>query len=129
MDCLADTVTVIRHFSEAGKIGRRAYELISGVERGEHHCYVSTISLVEILYLSEKNRIPIRLGEALEKLNKSENYSIVDLTPEIVRVAEQIEFPDIFDRLIMATAQYLGIPVLTSDQDMTSKNVVETIWK
>jgi hypothetical protein len=29
----------------------------------------------------------------------------------------------------MATAQYLGIPVLTSDQDMTSKNVVETIWK
>ena len=84
MDCLADTVTVIRHFSEAGKIGRRAYELISGVERGEHHCYVSTISLVEIPYLSEKNRIRIRLGEALEKLNKSENYSIVDLTPEIV---------------------------------------------
>ena len=49
MDCLADTVTVIRHFSEAGKIGRKAYELISGVERGQHHCYVSTISLVEIL--------------------------------------------------------------------------------
>ena len=44
-------------------------------------------------------------------------------------VAEQIEFPDIFDRLIMATAQYLGIPVLTSDKDMTSKNVVETIWE
>ena len=129
MDCLADTVTVIRHFSEAGKIGRRAYELISGVERGEHHCYVSTISLVEILYLSEKNRIPIRLGEALKKLNKSENYSIVDLTPEIVGVAERIKFPDIFDRLIMATAQYLGIPVLTSDKDIASKNVVETIWK
>ena len=59
MDCLADTVMIIRHFSEAGKIGRKAYELISGVERGQHHCYVSTISLVEILYLSEKNRIPI----------------------------------------------------------------------
>ncbi len=129
MDCLADTVTVIRHFSDAGQIGRKAYELISGVERGQHHCYVSTISLVEILYLSEKNRIPIHLGEALEKLNNSENYSIVDLTPEIVGVAEQIQFPDIFDRLIMATAQYLGIPVLTSDQDMTSNNVVETIWK
>ena len=129
MDCLADTVMVIRHFSGAGKIGRSAYELISGVERGEHHCYVSTISLVEILYLSEKNRIPIRLGGALEKLNKSENYSIVDLTPEIVGIAERIEFPDIFDRLIMATAQYLGIPILTSDKDITSKNVVETIWK
>jgi PIN domain nuclease of toxin-antitoxin system len=129
MDCLADTVTVIRHFSDAGQIGRKAYELISGVERGQHHCYVSTISLVEILYLSEKNRIPIHLGETLEKLNKSENYSIVDLTPEIVGVAEQIQFPDIFDRLIMATAQYLGIPILTSDQDMASKNVVETIWK
>jgi len=128
MDCLADTVTVIRHFSDAGKIGKKAYEFINGVERGQHHCYVSTVSLVEILYLSEKNRIPIRLGETLGKLNKSENYSIVDLTPEIVGVAEQIQFPDIFDRLIMATARYLGIPVLTSDQDMTNKNVVETIW-
>jgi PIN domain nuclease of toxin-antitoxin system len=129
MDCLADTVMVIRHFSGAGKIGRRAYEFINGVERGEHHCYVSTISLLEILYLSEKNRIPIRLGSAMEKLNKSENYSIVDLTPEIVGIAERIEFPDIFDRLIMATAQYLGIPVLTSDKDITSKNVIKTIWK
>jgi PIN domain nuclease of toxin-antitoxin system len=86
-------------------------------------------ALHHIIYLSEKNRIPIRLGKALEKLNTSENYSIVDLTPEIVGVAEQIQFPDIFDRLIMATAQYLGSPVLTGDQDVTSKNVVETIWK
>ncbi len=105
MDCLADTVTVIRHFSDAGQIGRKAYELISGVERGQHHCYVSTISLVEILYLSEKNRIPIHLGEALEKLNNSENYSIVDLTPEIVGVAEQIQ------------VQYLWRPNLPDEDD------------
>jgi len=76
-----------------------------------------------------KNRIPIHLGDTLEKLNESENYSIVDLTPEIVGIAERIKFPDIFDRLIIATAQYLGIPVLTSDKGITSKNVIETIWK
>ncbi len=52
-EILADTVTVIRHFSETRKIGKRAFEIITGNERGEHRCYVSTISLVEILYLSE----------------------------------------------------------------------------
>lgn len=61
MEYLADTVTVIRHFSETGTIGKRAFEVINGIERGEHHCYVSTISLVEILYLSEKRRIDISL--------------------------------------------------------------------
>ena len=29
MEYLADTVTVIRHFSETGKIGKRAFEIIN----------------------------------------------------------------------------------------------------
>ncbi|MCL0040556.1 hypothetical protein M1M90_00520 [Thermodesulfovibrionales bacterium] len=67
MEYLADTVAVIRHFSETGTIGKRAFEVINGIERGEHHCYVSTISLVEILYLSEKRRIDISLEKTLKK--------------------------------------------------------------
>ncbi len=101
MEYLADTVTVIRHFSETGKIGKRAFEVINGIERGEHHCYVSTISLVEILYLSEKKRIDISLEKTLEKIKGSENYSVISLTAQIVKLAESIDFPEIFDRLII----------------------------
>jgi PIN domain nuclease of toxin-antitoxin system len=83
MEYLADTVTIIRHFSGAGHIGRQAKSILEGVEKGEHHMFLSTISLVEILYLSEKKRITINLGESLEMMDESMNYSIVDLTPDI----------------------------------------------
>lgn len=128
MEYLADTVTVIRHFSETGKIGKRAFEIINAIERGDHHCYISTISLVEILYLSEKRRIDISLEKTLEKINGSENYSVISLTAQIVKLAESIDFPEIFDRLIISTAKYLKIPILTSDKKISSANFIETVW-
>ena len=67
MEYLADTVTIIRHFSGAGRIGRQAKSILEGVKKGEHHMFLSTVSLVEILYLSEKKRITI-------KSNKRQRY-------------------------------------------------------
>jgi len=128
MDYLADTVTVIRHFSGVGRIGKKARSILEGVEEGDHHLFLSTISLVEILYLSEKNRIRINLGETLDIINDSANYSIVDLTTEIVKSAEKIAFPDIFDRLILSTAKYFNAPILTSDRAIRTSGLVEAIW-
>ena len=111
MDYLADTVTIIRHFSGTGRIGRKARTILEGVEEGDHHLFLSTVSLVEILYLSEKKRILINFGESLDIIDDSANYSIVDLTTEIVKFAEKIDFPEIFDRLIISTARYLGVHI------------------
>ena len=128
MDYLADTVTIIRHFSGTGRIGRKARTILEGVEKGDHHLFLSTVSLVEILYLSEKKRILINLGESLDIIDDSANYSIVDLTTEIVKFAEKIDFPEIFDRLIISTARYLGVPILTSDRAIRSSGFVEAVW-
>ncbi len=128
MDYLADTVTIIRHFSGTGRIGRKARTILEGVEKGDHHLFLSTVSLVEILYLSEKKRIMINLGESLDIIDDSANYSIVDLTTEIVKFAEKIDFPEIFDRLIISTARYLGVHILTSDRAIRSSGFVEAVW-
>lgn len=128
MNCLADTVTVIRHLAKTGKIGRKARTILDDAEQGKNRILISVISIVEIMYLAEKNRISINLLETLEMINKSVNYSIVDLTPQIVILAEQINFPELHDRLIMATAKYIGIPILTGDKEIKKSNIVETIW-
>ncbi len=60
---------------------------------------------MEILYLSEKHRIPIDLGETLARTQASECYAVVDLNAEILKVAETIEFRELHDRLILATAK------------------------
>ena len=128
MNYLADTVTIVRHFSGIGRIGRSAKAVLEGVEKGENHMFFSAISLVEILYLSEKNRIAVDLENSLSKMKNSRNYTVVDLTSDIINLAAGIKYPDIFDRLILATAQYLNVPFITSDNDIKKTGLVKIIW-
>ncbi|MCX5798392.1 MAG: hypothetical protein NTU90_02290 [Proteobacteria bacterium] len=44
MDYLADTVTVIRHFSKTGKIGKQGGEILEKVEQGGI-IFISPLSL------------------------------------------------------------------------------------
>jgi len=129
MTYLADTVTVIRHFSETGNIGKKAKAILDAADQGKHHIYISVISIVEIMYLSEKRRIRIDLADTLRMISSSINYSIADLTPDIVVLAQNIKFPELHDRLIIATADYLKMPILTSDKRIREEiDMVETIW-
>lgn len=104
MQYLAHTVTLVRHLSKAGKLGKAAKRILDEADKGQHHIFISVISLVEILYLSEKHRIPVDLGKALDSINYSQNYSVVDLTPDIVKFAAASACKELHDRLILSTA-------------------------
>ncbi|MDP3297263.1 MAG: PIN domain-containing protein [Thermodesulfovibrionia bacterium] len=129
MEYLADTVTIIRYFAKTGKIGKRAKAILNDAEKGKHRIFISVLSLVEIMYLSQKMRISINLAETLTIINNSENYMIVDLNSHIVLFAESIRFPELFDRLILATGEYLGVPVITPDEEIHELESVEAIWQ
>ncbi len=128
MKYLADTVTIIRHFAKHGKIGKKAKVILDGAEKGRHLILISVISLVEIMYLSERMRIKINLAETLEMINKSANYSIVDLNQEIVMLADKVKRPEFFDRLILSTAKFLEVPLITPDGEIHEIDIVKTIW-
>ena len=129
MEYLADTVTIIRYFSGDGKIGAQALKIMDEADEGQHVILVSALTLAEILYLSEKNRIGIGFEESLEIINNAENYQIADLTPTIVKEAHSFSFPDIFDRLIIATARCLGAPIVTCDERIKSAGLVQVVWE
>jgi PIN domain nuclease of toxin-antitoxin system len=129
MEYLADTVTIIRYFSGAGKIGAQALRIMDEADEGQHLILVSALTLAEILYLSEKNRIGIGLEESLEIISHADNYQIADLTPAIVKEALSFSFPDIFDRLIIATARCQGAPIVTCDERIKSAGLVQVVWE
>ena len=129
MEYLADTVTVIRHFARTGKVGNKAKVILSDAEEGRHRIFISVISLVEIMYLSQKMRININLAETLKIINSSENFMVVDLNSQIVLFAESIRFPELIDRLILATAKYLGVPLITPDEAIRKTGNIEAIWQ
>ncbi len=128
MEYLLDTNAIVRHFAQISKLGKKAKEIISRAEKDQHQLFVSIISLMEIMYLSEKKRIPLTLDEIINDLNKKECYSIVEFDVEILKKAASFHFYELHDRLILATAMVLGMPVISSDKKFDSVEDIEVIW-
>lgn len=128
MEYLADTVAIVRHFSGSKKIGKKTKEIFNRTDQGEHTIYISIFSMVEIMYLSEKEKIPVNFSGVKSEITESDNYHVIDLNIEIVETARKIGGLELHDRLIVATADYLGVPILTSDQMIRDSGSIESIW-
>jgi len=126
---LADTVAIIRHFANVGKIGKAAKLILQDADSGKNTILISIISIVEILYLSERNKIPLDFEDLRRKLLPLDNYRIVDLDFDIVEIAKTVQGLELHDRLIVSTSLSLNVPILTSDQIIKDSNQVDVIWK
>lgn len=93
---------------------------------------VPSICLVEIVYLTEKNRIP---EQALTKLQSELQIpgsvlAIVALDQHIALSIKQIDrsaVPEMPDRIIAATARALDMPLITRDHKIKLPDL-KTIW-
>ncbi len=129
MEFLADTVAIIRHLRQHPALGRQATRILNKADAGQHHIYLSAISLMEVLYLSKAKKITLPLNELINYVQNSTNYTIVPMDTDIVQAALDIDdVPEIHDRIIVATAKHLDVPVLSSDSVMMASAHVDTIW-
>jgi len=55
MQYLLDTVTIVRHFCGRGRIGLQAANILNTIEERDDLFVISVVSLMEIMYLAEKN--------------------------------------------------------------------------
>ena len=130
MDYLVDTVALVRHLRGKGKIGARARQILREADAGQHIIAISAVTLMEILYLKESRRIPVDLNDVRRLLTQSINYRIVPIDFDVVATAALVDdVPELHDRLIVATAKWLNIPILTSDSVIQTSRHVQTIWR
>lgn len=94
--------------------------------------YVPSISLVEVAYLVEKNRLPQDLlARIMTELE--DEQSVLTMAPLDLAVARALpaipraEVPDMPDRIIAATAVALGLILITRDHRIRTSSV-PTIW-
>jgi PIN domain nuclease of toxin-antitoxin system len=129
---IADTHAVIWYLFYDPRLGKAALAFINETVTNGDHIGVSAISLAEMVYLVEKARIPanslIDLHSAL-----SDPASILQHVPLDEAVAMRMtgisrsDIPDLPDRIIAATALYLGVPVISRDGRIRTSNV-RTLW-
>ena len=94
--------------------------------------FLSPISLAEIVYLVEKNRLPASAYHDLKNALADPDYVIEEapFTVEIVDAMRQVprsDVPDMPDRIVAATGVYFGVPVISRDGRIRSSNV-HTVW-
>jgi len=129
MDYLADTVAIVRHLRNHPALGREAARIFRDADAGVNRVYLSAITLMEVLYLSEAGRIDVSLAELISTVSLSRNYAIVPVDSDIVVAALGIDdVPELHDRIIVATAKHLDIPILTGDRVIVGSRHIRSVW-
>jgi len=129
VDYLVDTVALVRHLRAARNLGPRARNILRQADGGQHRVFISGVTLMEILYLSEKKRIPVGLESVRDLLIKRDNYQIFPVDMDVVMTASLIDdVSELHDRLIVATAKWLQIAIVTNDPVISASKHIETIW-
>ena len=131
-DFVTDTHALIWYLEDSERLGAKASTVFDACDQGDCVIYIPTICLVEIVYLTEKGKIPAHLKQILDDALTEDRVGLVPmpLTNEIVNTLPRIPrsvVPDMPDRIIAATAFYLGLPLLTRDSQI-QRSGLHIIW-
>lgn len=131
-DVIIDTNIVIWYFSQPTLPSESAQSAIAAA-LSSGAIFVASITIVELTYLIDKNKIPSDLLAALRNAldEPASAVRLIDLNREISDAVVDIPrsvVADMPDRIVAATALYLGLPLITSDSDIRKLGNIETIW-
>ena len=129
---VADTHTALWYLYKSPRLSVTARTFMDDAAARGHHIALSPISLAEIVYLVEKNRLSASAYEDLRAALSDPECVIEEapFTAEVVTAMRQVpraQVPDMPDRIVAATAAYLQVPVISRDGRIKSSNV-RTVW-
>lgn len=125
-----DTHSLIWYMHEDSNhlLSAKALDAIQEAERSGI-IYIPTIALMEILDLTEKERLPasIPFDTLLEFVEKSKAYQITPLNAHLLRISIPLRGMEIHDKLIAATA-IMTESVLVSKDRTISASGASVLW-
>jgi PIN domain nuclease of toxin-antitoxin system len=125
---VTDTHSLVWYFTGSSRLSKRALNVFEKTVK-EGTIFIPTVVLAEIMYISKKGRIPISFSETLEKIEHNDNFEITPLDLDILNIADKIEYDmEMHDRIIVATAIFHDVPVITKDEVIKQSGVCNVIW-
>ena len=130
---VADAHAIAWHLFAQERLGQAALRILDEAVSGLHKIYLPAVALAEVIMVVEKKRLHRATMQQLEidlaLMMRSANYEFLPLWPHHVIDSRTLTvIPDIFDRLIVAEALRLGLPLITHDTVITNSSVVPVIW-
>ncbi len=130
---VSDTHALYWHLTGNPRLSPTAQQLFVGADRGLHRIFVSAITLVEMVYLVERDRLDAQtVAEVFRLLSSNDgSYVVASLDVPVARTLQTVSraaIPDVPDRIITATAISLGLPLITRDEKITRSGAVTVTW-
>lgn len=132
---VADTQVLVWYVREPSRLTKAAVDALEGANSNGDAVGVSAFSIVELVYATEKATNPISLDD-LNAINSvlgdpASPFQIVDVDEEIafrVALVPRSSNADPGDRIIVATAEVLGLPLVSSDSKIPGMTSLTVIW-
>lgn len=129
---IADTHTIIWHINADVRLSPQAKQTIEHAGLAGNTIGFSVITLIEMIYLGEKQRIAPTTFQAFSSrvMTGKTVFLEIPLDYRIAGTMQQIDrnqISDMPDRIIAATALTLEVPLITCDGKIRQSHV-PTIW-
>jgi PIN domain nuclease of toxin-antitoxin system len=129
---VADTHAALWHLFGDPRLSRNAADFIDKAAAQRQKIALSAISLAEIVYLIEKNRLPRIAYEVVSGALADPEHVFTEavcsaaVTLSMWQVPRS-DIPDMPDRIIAATAVYFDVPVISRDGRIRAATI-RTVW-
>src|SRR5437588_5345266 len=112
---VTDTHALVWHLTTSNALSAAARLYFEQADQGRARIHVPAITLVEMVYLGERGRIPATLLQrALDLTSVPQgSYTVSPLDTAVARrvvTVPRLRVPELPDRVIVATALALGLP-------------------
>jgi PIN domain nuclease of toxin-antitoxin system len=129
---VADTHAVIWYVFDDSRLSSVARTEIDSAAASGERIAVSSISLIEMVYLVDKGRIAMAVFDGIFQALDDPNPLLLEVfcdraIAQAMRLVDRQQVPDLPDRIIAATAVHLGVPLISRDGKIRSSSI-KTIW-
>lgn len=129
MNFVTDTHALIWWFTDSPRISRRAYEIFEQCENAENVIFIPSIVIAEALSIFDKKRVSFDFKKFFNMIEESENFVLISLDyPILQKMVELKAIPELHDKIIVSTALYLDLPIITKDRTLQKLLHNNTIW-
>ncbi len=129
MNFVTDTHALIWWFTSSPRISPKAVEIYNRCELGETVIFIPSIVIAEALSLFDKKRVSFDFKKLFRKIYESENFIIIPLDYSVLQKMVTLkDIPELHDKIIVSTAKYLNVPLITKDEILRKYIGIKTIW-
>jgi len=126
---VTDTHALFWYLINSPLLGAGANSAFDEADSGQARIYIPAIVLAELYFLNEKKQRPLDFRVKYGRIEQSHQFILLPFFPRSLLDFDICKAViEMHDRMIVADARRLGVPLITRDVEITASGLVQTIW-